>query len=288
MHDPQIESTARRAFEAFQAERHVLGLALTDQLIEDRPRDPVFRCWRAQALLKLGNHHEAVEEALVAIDCGPRMHQAHLALACAACADRQLALAEQAFQQAVRLSNYETVVFCEYANFMAFERGARAAERIARRAIAMCPDSSEAWAALGMSQFRRRRPFRAEESLRHALELNPNSARSQIAMSALLNATGRPEKALALADLMEDNPKAAQFVPVIRRQARRQQDQQDRRPWEFPPNPPPPRHKNGGFAGVFSVIMLILSMVAVYVFVGTGLAGVLLATPMLLMFWMRG
>ncbi len=219
----ELEQLAERACEAFQAGNHLLGLALTDQLVEADPDTPVFRCWRAHALLLGGHPTEAVREAREAVRHGPKLYQSHLSLACAAAEARQYDEAQKAFERAVELSGRDPHLLIEYANFMAFERGPLPGETAALDALRARPRSANAWAALGMAQLRQRRLTESESSLRRALELDPHNPRGQVAMTTLLNATGRHRQAVALASLMDDDPRTRGYADSVRREAFRRE-----------------------------------------------------------------
>ena len=127
---------------------------------------------------------------------------------------------QESFQKAVVLSERRPAMIGEYAWFMATERGPKLAEQAAREAVEADADSSTAWAALGLAQFRLHRRGDAEESLDRALRLNPNDIYAQSAMVALLQDRHQHGKAEALADLLKEHAGAEDLVSAVRREAK--------------------------------------------------------------------
>ena len=68
----------------------------------------------------------------------------------------------------------------------------------ARQAIALDPNSAEAWEALGMSLTLARQWSESEAALRHSLELNPNNPRATEELAILLDMLHRGEEAVSL------------------------------------------------------------------------------------------
>ena len=80
-----------------------------------------------------------------------------------------------------------------------FERNtarAEAARSQAERAVKLAPDSAEAWHALGRGIWQSDLP-RAEEALRHALQLAPNDGRILLSLGSVCRLQGRTDDALA-------------------------------------------------------------------------------------------
>jgi len=188
-----------------------LAVALTDQLLAADPTNPTILYWRVYALLECGDTKEALHQARVAVEKVPDKTQAQLALAQAAWANSMFALAQRAYERALRLSGEATQIRMEYAGFLAMCRLPKLAESVATRLLEQFPESSDAWTALGIAQLRLRRAAEAQSSLQRALELEPNHARAQMAMASLLENVGRKDQAAALVKLMADSPETAEF-----------------------------------------------------------------------------
>ena len=223
MDEPQIEQLTEEALEALQRGDHVRAVAIADQLAAVKPDDPVIRAIRAQALLASDAGEEAFEEARRAVELDPENEHAHLLLGLAAWRAERLTLAQQSLEQALELSGRKPGMLVDYAWFMASERGPRLAEEAASEAVRAAGNSSTAWAALGLAQFRLRRRSEAEASLKRALELDPNDPYAQSVMVTLLQEQRQDGKAMALAHLLEDTPGTEHFVEAVREQAKQRQ-----------------------------------------------------------------
>jgi Tfp pilus assembly protein PilF len=222
--DPdRIEELSDQALEALDRGDYVRALAIADQLIAAAPHSPAARALRAQALLGTDAGEEAVSEARRAVELDPQDEYAERLLGLAAWRDERLTLAQSSFERAVELSGRKPELLAEYAWFMASERGPRLAEEAAREAVDADENSSTAWAALGLTQFRLHRRQQAEASLRRALELDPNDMYAQSAMVVLLQDQRQDTKAQALAHLLEDSPGTEEFVESVRSEARGRQ-----------------------------------------------------------------
>ena len=156
-----------------------------------RPRCRKIR-WSArsaQGLLHGENAEEAFAEARRAVELDAMCAQAQAILGYAAWRTERIALAEESFAAAVRLSGREPFFLAEIAWFLANERGPKAAENAARDAIDADDSSATAWAALGLAQFRLHRRAEAEASLGRALALDPQDMYAQSAMIATPSTT---------------------------------------------------------------------------------------------------
>jgi Tfp pilus assembly protein PilF len=198
-------------------------VGIADQLTAAVPHDPLVRAIRAQGLLSAGDPDEALSEARRAVELDPQNAFAHRLLGLAAWRAGKLSLAQESLQRAVALSAGDGRASADYAWFMAQERGPRLAEEAAQQAVQADPASSTAWAALGLVQYRLHRRGEAEESLRHALRLDPNDIYAQSAMVVLLQDKRRDDQAVALAHLLEEQPGAEDFVAAVRREAKNRQ-----------------------------------------------------------------
>ncbi|MFP3937558.1 MAG: tetratricopeptide repeat protein [Phycisphaerae bacterium] len=223
MSEDKPESLAQKAYKAFLTGNHVLGLALTDQLLAADPANVTFRCWQVYGMLEAGQYDDAIDSAAVGVRAAPEAFPPRLALAQALWAGDRLDAAEAAFEYAVRVSRDHPYVLSEYASFLAIDRRADAAEKIAQKAIRAEPSSPHAWAALGLAQYRLGRPAEAKSSLRRALELDPESDRAQMAMESLLRTVGRRSGSQAVAQIMADLPEAQQLAEKVYEQLRTQE-----------------------------------------------------------------
>jgi len=216
------------------------------------------------ALLECGDAKEALRQARVAVEKVPDQTQTQLALAQAAWANGMFALAQGAYERALRLSGEATQILMEYAGFLAMCRLPKLAESVAGRLLQQFPESPDAWTALGIAQLRRRRTAEARSSLRRALELEPNHARAQMAMASLLENTGNRDQAAALIKLMEDSPETDEF----RRLYYEEQEQQEafRRfaetPTQAPEKPPEPARRGLRFVWIIVVAIVAATMAA--------------------------
>ena len=198
-------------------------MGIADQLAAEAPSNPTVRAIRAQALLGTDAAEESFDEARRAAELDPHNHHVQMLLALAAWRTQRLSLAQQSFEGAVELSARKPSVLADFAWFMATERGPRLAEEAANAAVAADANSSTAWAALGLVQYRLHRREEAQESLRRALQLNPNDLYAQSAMATLLHDQRHDAKAQALAGLVEKHRGAEDFAAAIRAEAKQRQ-----------------------------------------------------------------
>ncbi len=221
MDEPEFHDLIDRAFAALGAEDYVRAVAMGDQLAAAAPDRAVVRAIRAQALLGANAPEESFLEARRAVDLDHHDSYAQQLLAMTAWRTGRLALAQESFQTAIRLSGRRPALLSEYAWFMATERGPRPAEQAAQAALEAEAESSTAWAALGLAQFRLHRRGQAEASLRRALQLNPNDLYAQSAMVTLLQDQCHDAKAEALAGLIEEHAGTEDLVAAVRDEAKR-------------------------------------------------------------------
>lgn len=210
-----------RAQLALQAGNYQYALALTEELLPKAEQIPEVWAVRAKAFCRLQRPLDALEAArryAAARDSDPA---AQWDLAQYAWRAGRLGLAQQAMEKALELTGQDPTLLAEYAWFLAFERGPRVAEEVARRAVERVPESAVAWAALGLAQLRRHRIKEAEKSLGRALKLDPNDPCAQCAMLFLLNEERQNEKAVALSKIVEDHPGSEPIVRSIRQEVTR-------------------------------------------------------------------
>ena len=201
-----IQQQAAHALDELQAGRCAHALAITDQILATGADDAPLRCLRANALLRMGQAHEALEEAQAAVRLGPRNAACHLALGWAAWEAERWPTAKKALEAAVRWSNRDAIILIEYARFMACCGGPRPAWHAAREAVDANQESAAAWATLALAQYRRHRRQEAEASIARALKLDPNDLLAQSLMMTFFEAKGETAKAAALVRLMRDTP----------------------------------------------------------------------------------
>ncbi len=223
MDERRIEVLTTEALEALERGDSVRAIAVTDQLVCEAPEDPLVRVIRTQALLMGGDPEEALVEGRRAVQIDPRSYKAHSLLGVAAWRLGRLTLAQQAFETAIRNSGDQAGPLIDFAWFMASERGPRLAEDAALEAVAADDNSSTAWAALGLSQLRLHRRDDAEQSLRRALQNDPNDPYAQYAMTRLLQDRRADSDAVHLASLLQETPGTQTLVDEIRREAKQRQ-----------------------------------------------------------------
>ena len=223
MDQSQIRKLTEEALQALRDGENVRAVGLADQLITAAPDDPVIRAIRAQALLKSDAGEDAMDEARRAVELDPQSEHAHTILGIAAWRAARLTLAQKSLERAIELSGRRPGLLVDYAWFMASERGPRPALEAATEAVRTCGNSSTAWAALGLAQFRLHRRDEAEASLQRALELDPNDPYAQSAMVSLLQDKRDDKRAVALAHLLEETPGTEQIVAEVRHEAKRRQ-----------------------------------------------------------------
>lgn len=215
-----------QAIAALENGDYVRAVAIADQLVAVRDDDGLVRNLRAQALLNMQAAEEAIEEAHHAVRLDPDDPQARMVLGVAAWELDRLTLAQQAFEHGVRLSGNDPELLARYAWFLACERGPKLAAEASEEAIRADEGSALAWAALGLVQLRQHRLSVARESLRRALENDPNDAHAQSVMLALLQEQGNTAQAESLVDLMTETPETEAIIREVREESHRRRLEQ--------------------------------------------------------------
>ncbi len=221
MTDPEYFYLLDQAMEALENGHHVRAVAIADQLVAVRTDDATVRNLRAQALLNLKAAGEAFDEARQVVRLDPRDAQARMLLGMAAWELGRLGLAQEAFEEGIRLSGNDSELLARYAWFLACERGSKLAAAAAEEAIGADQESALAWAALGLVQMRQHRLPVARHSLRRALEIDPNDVHAQSVMLALLQQQGNDAQAEALIEVMGERPETEELVQEVRAQSHR-------------------------------------------------------------------
>ncbi len=210
-----------QAVEALEDGQHVRAVALADQLVAVRADDATVRNLRAQALLNLKAAEEALEEARQVVRLDSRDAQARMLLGMAAWELGRLGPAQKAFEEGVRLSGNDSELLARYAWFLACERGSKLAAAASEEALRADQHSALAWAALGLVQLRQHRLPVARESLRRALEIDPNDVHAQSVMLALLQEQGNDAQAEALVEVMGERPETEELIREVRAESHR-------------------------------------------------------------------
>ena len=215
-----------QALAALEEGDYVRALAIADQLVAVQDDDALVRNLRAQALLNMQSAAEALEEAHQAVRLEPEDPQARVILAMAAWELGRLTLAQQAMEQGVRLSGDDPELLARYAWFLACERGPKLAAAASEKAIRADERSAMAWAALGLVQMRQHQLALARQSLRRALENDPNDVHAQSVMLTLLKQQGNSTQAEALVDLMTKTPDTEELIREVHEESRRRRLEQ--------------------------------------------------------------
>jgi len=221
MEDFEIQRIADQASEALNQGHPAKALALLDQLVAAAPDHANYRYWQCRALMGLERFEDALEAARRAVELAPGFIAGYMPLAWAAAHVGRIQEGQVAFQRALAASSRRAWVLAEYAMFLAAFRGPRVAVEAAQEAINADPNQAEAWVALGWARYRMHQYDEAEKGLRRALELEPDNSRAMVAMTELLNSTGRPAQAKALAALLSYHPEAVEAAEGLRRKADR-------------------------------------------------------------------
>ncbi len=203
--------------DAINDQQYVRALALIDQHASPSTDiAPRLARLKTQALLGQNQIEEAHDAATLALALDASSITAHTALAQIAWKLGHKQKAQQAFESALRLSDYNPEIHAEYAVFMACERTSSIGEQAVQKACEACPDSSDAVAARGLIYLRQNNIPKAEPLLRRALDLNPQNPRAMAWMVILLEKTKRHIEAAELTKLLEDHPDASEFIQSIR------------------------------------------------------------------------
>ena len=222
--DPSdIHRLIDQAFAALRDGDYVRAVAIGDQLTAAAPANTTARAIRAQALLGANAPEESFTEARHAVDLDPKDEYAHRLLALTAWRNGRLSLAQESFQQAIKLSGRKPALLSEYAWFMASERGPKLGEQAAKDAVEADAESSTAWAALGLARHRLHRRQEAETDLQRALQLDPSDIYAQSAMVAILQEQRDDAKAKALASMLEEHVGAEDLAASVRDDAKQRQ-----------------------------------------------------------------
>ena len=224
MNVESYKAMAKQATQAIQAGNQALALALLDQLATRFPHKAAIHALRADAIKSFGDFAKAHDEARMAVGLDPNCIAGYQVLADAAWDLGHKLEAQQAYEKITQLELDPEVLalaWIKYAMFMAYERGPRVAEKIALKAVDIAPKNPDAWAALGLAQFRDHRPDEAVASLNKALSLDPHSLHSEWILATIYKWIGEDAKAHALARLMQDEPAGKPLAAEIHEHIRR-------------------------------------------------------------------
>lgn len=209
------------------------ALSILDQLVSRYPMKGAIHALRAEALRMTGDLEKAYEEARIAVGLDPNSITGHQALADAAWGTDRLSQAQQSYEKILDLEldpDLLAQAWVRYALFMAYERAPRVAEKAAMKAIDAAPKQPDAWAALGMAQFRGKQADLAEQSLNQALQLDPDSVHCRWVLANIFRWTGQDDKAQALAKLLDDQPAGTGFASEITEHLRKKRYMQGIQP----------------------------------------------------------
>ncbi|MFI4860128.1 MAG: tetratricopeptide repeat protein [Phycisphaerales bacterium JB063] len=223
----------RQASLALHAGQPQQALAVLDRLAASFPEKGAVHALRAEALRMMGQLERAYDEARIAVGLDPNSIIGHQALADTAWGIDRLSQAQQSYEKILELevdADRLAQAWVRYALFMSYERAPRVAEKAAMRAIDVAPDQPDAWAALGMCQFRDRRADEAERSLNEALQRDPESVHARWVLANIFRWTGQDEKAEAMAKLLEAQPAGAGFASEITEHLRKKRYTQGIKP----------------------------------------------------------
>ncbi|MEM9416371.1 MAG: tetratricopeptide repeat protein [Planctomycetota bacterium] len=208
----------RQASLALNAGQPQQALALLDQLVSRYPMKGAVHALRAEAMRMSGQLEQAYDEARIAVGLDPNSIAGHQALADAAWGIDRLSQAQESYEKILELevdAGRLAQAWVRYALFMSYERAPRVAEKAAMKALDVAPDQPDAWAALGMCQFRDRRANEAERSLNEALRHDPDSIHARWVLANIFRWTGQDDKAEAMAKLLEAQPAGVGFASEI-------------------------------------------------------------------------
>lgn len=233
MNVESYHSLTNQAAQALGEGRPQQALATLDQLVSRYPMKGAVHALRAEALRLMGELEQAYEEARVAVGLDPNSIVGHQALADSAWGIDRLSQAQSSYERIIELEldpQRLAAAWVRYALFMAYERAPRVAEKAAMKAIDAAPDQPDAWAALGMAQYRDKRADEAEQSLNEALQLDPDSVHCRWVLANIFKWTGQDEKAAALAKLLAEAPAGKQYAGEITEHLRKKRYMQGIQP----------------------------------------------------------
>ena len=215
---PPYHALTNQAASALGEGRPDRALAVLDQLTERYPMKGAVHALKAEALRMMGELEQAYDEARIAVGLDPNSIPGHQALADASWGTDRLSQAQSSYERILELELLQdrlAAAWVRYALFMAYERAPRVAEKAAMKAIDAAPKQPDAWAALGMAQYRDKRAAEAEQSLNHALKIDPDSVHCRWVLANIFKWTGQDDKAAALAKLLEEHPGGKQYAGEI-------------------------------------------------------------------------
>lgn len=290
MLNDEADAIARRAVELLEAGQDLAALSQAEQLVAAFPDRPAYRVLRGYAFAHGGQYDHALADAHAALELDCASLDAQLLLARSAQPLGHMQEAQQAYERAVQLSEYEGEVLAEFAEFMAWHRAPRLAEEKALQAVEKSPQSAAGWAALALAQFRQGRRVEARSSAQRALELDPRCRQGQLIMSFLLDRPDQSAQSAALARLLEDeNPDLGEYCDEVRRRdtdrliARKLFERAEYRDWYFGG----PRHRGWRYYVIPLLKVIGYGMPLVLLFMLSPWTAVSVAVTLLFIWWMN-
>lgn len=233
MSTESYQQMANEAVAAIRSGNRIRALSLLDQLATRYPSRASIHALRGDALKSFGEFAKAHDEARIAVGLDPNSIPGHQVLADTAWDLGHLLEAQNAYERLLELEVDPELLAdarTKYAMFMAYERAPRLAIKAARDAIDLAPKNPDAWAALGMAQFRDRKNEEAERSLNEAIKLNGESLHSYWVLANVYKWQGKDDKAQAIAKLMADLPMGKGMAQDIHEHIRKKRFNQGIKP----------------------------------------------------------
>lgn len=203
----------------------VAATAAVDQLLAAAGDSPYVGQLHALLLMDRGETEAACEEARRVVDLLPESADAWTVFGRVYWADGRLSGAQEAFENACRLSEDSPSRLARYAWFVASERGSKLGERAANRAIdsldgaATDADHALAWAAHAMSRMRAREFDRAVDSIDRAVSFDPHCYEVRWILAHLLIYNDEKDAARNLLLEMKGTPEVRTLINELENEA---------------------------------------------------------------------
>jgi|GEM_PF-4344014 len=204
----KINHLTCKTIEALEAGVDLRALALADQLVATAPHSGAARRLRSMILLGRSDADAAFLESCEAVRLMPEDAHSHRILGIAAWQSDRCERAQEALEEAVRLSGDEPLMLAELAWFLSLKRGPQLAKMTARQAIGANPISGTAWAAMAMVHSREEELDLAVSNVTKSLQVEPGNPNALFVLLQILQQYHLDIDAIDLAKKFRGVPEA--------------------------------------------------------------------------------
>ncbi len=202
--DPSDTSSRRLlAWSLNRVGRHEEALRQYRDLVELQPHDPQMHAGLGESLISLGRHAEGISALQVAAELDPTDPWVYHALGDSFVASGALQDALVAYRRLLVINPRDATAASNLGATLGRLEHWEDAVRYARQALEISPHVTTAL-LLSEALYRLKRYTECEDTLRTALQLEPDNTSAKLGLACVFGETHRPDEALAILDRLTD------------------------------------------------------------------------------------